>query len=105
MPPSELHWPGAAAGTCAETNLMYTASQPAMTLILALPVFNEEAQLADSVIKLSSFLARQSSWGCEVVIADNASTDRTWEIGRELEKTLGKMSVLTIDTHHELSCL
>ena len=55
---------------------------------IVIPIYNEEVQLADSVSTLCSFLDRHArdltpfSWN--VVIADNASTDASWQIAMSL---------------------
>jgi len=49
-----------------------------------IPVYNEETDLEPSVSELRSFLATNLRHDWRIVIADNASTDRTLEIGREL---------------------
>ena len=55
---------------------------------IVIPIYNEEGQLADSVSTLCSFLDRHArdltpfSWN--VVIADNASTDASWQIAKSL---------------------
>lgn len=57
------------------------------SLNIVIPVYNEEAELADSVRTLTSFLeghARDVSW--TVTIADNASTDKTWDIAKSLAR-------------------
>lgn len=55
------------------------------TLRLVLPVYNEEAELADSVNTLRSFLADQlTDFEWQIVVADNASTDNTLAIAKGL---------------------
>nr|WP_081709100.1 glycosyltransferase [Bifidobacterium sp. 7101] len=55
---------------------------------IVIPIYNEEIQLADSVSNLCSFLDRHArdltpfSWN--IVIADNASTDASWQIAMSL---------------------
>ena len=55
---------------------------------IVIPIYNEEVQLADSVSSLCSFLDRHArdlarfSWN--IVIADNASTDSSWQIAKSL---------------------
>ena len=55
---------------------------------IVIPIYNEEVQLADSVSTLCSFLDRHArdltpfSWN--VVIADNASTEASWQIAKAL---------------------
>jgi glycosyltransferase involved in cell wall biosynthesis len=51
---------------------------------ITVPVLNEEAQLAENVGKLRTFLRGQTRFTWEIVIADNGSTDRTPEIAEEL---------------------
>lgn len=53
---------------------------------LTLPVFNEEAQLADSVGTVCRFLEARFEFPCEVVIANNGSTDGTQDIADQLER-------------------
>ncbi len=62
-------------------------------LNVTLPVFNEEVQLADNTRRLATFLASQSTYSWEVVIADNGSTDRTRDIAQKLvEEGMGLSS-------------
>ena len=55
---------------------------------IVIPIYNEEVQPADSVSTLCSFLDRHArdltpfSWN--IVIADNASTDASWQIAMSL---------------------
>jgi putative flippase GtrA len=51
---------------------------------LIIPVYNEEADLAASVLRLEAYLADSFPYQFRIVIADNASTDGTWEIARRL---------------------
>jgi glycosyltransferase involved in cell wall biosynthesis len=55
------------------------------TLHVVLPVYNEEAELADSVNALVRHLGEQlTDFEWRVTVADNASTDRTLAIAEEL---------------------
>ncbi len=58
------------------------------TVEIAIPVHNEEAALADSVRRLDAFCSGHLPWSCRIVIADNASADRTEEIGEALAAEL-----------------
>ena len=58
------------------------------TVEIAIPVYNEETALEDSVRRLHSFCAESLPWSFRVVIADNASVDRTPEIGARLAEEL-----------------
>ncbi len=51
---------------------------------VVIPVLNEEAQLAASVKALRAFLIAHCPYRWRIVVADNASTDRTPAICREL---------------------
>lgn len=51
---------------------------------IVIPVYNEEAQLQDSVETLRSYLAAALPCRWRITIADNASTDRTWQIAQQL---------------------
>ncbi len=48
------------------------------------PVYNEEADLAASVLRLESYLTESFPYDYRIVIADNASTDGTWSIAQRL---------------------
>jgi glycosyltransferase involved in cell wall biosynthesis len=54
------------------------------TVEIAIPVYNEEAALEGSVRRLDAFCGEQLPYSFRIVIADNASTDRTREIGEAL---------------------
>jgi glycosyltransferase involved in cell wall biosynthesis len=58
-----------------------------MKVEITIPIYNEEEQLAASIGKLVRFTAGLSQFETQVVIADNASTDRSWEIAQELART------------------
>ena len=59
----------------------------AKTLTVAIPVFNEEVDLPKNLPRLASFLAeRMAQYEWEIVIVDNASTDKTPNIGRAFAK-------------------
>lgn len=53
---------------------------------IVIPVYNEEQILKPSIEKLAQWFALRSQ-PFEVLIVDNGSTDRTWEIALELKKT------------------
>ena len=53
---------------------------------VTIPVYNEEDDLPKCIDRLTKFLAEQKLFESSVVIADNASTDRTWELAQELAK-------------------
>src|SRR5947209_7360594 len=56
-------------------------------LDVVVPVFDEEEQLAASVRRLHGYL-RSFPFSSRITIADNASTDRTWQIACDLSDEL-----------------
>ncbi len=69
-----------------------------MTFDVTIPVLNEEATLEKQVGILYDFLKtrfpEEGQW--KIFIADNGSTDRTREIGKELESKLPGVYLLTV---------
>ncbi|HAM44154.1 MAG TPA: sugar translocase [Propionibacteriaceae bacterium] len=62
-----------------------------------IPVYNEEQDLAASVLRLDSFLAQTFPYDYRVVIADNASTDTTLEIAQRLASRHEHVRVVHLD--------
>lgn len=59
------------------------------TVEIVIPVYNEEAGLARAVRTLTGFLAGGTfPWRYAVTIADNASTDRTWQVAEQLAESV-----------------
>jgi putative flippase GtrA len=56
----------------------------APVLDIAIPVYNEERDLAPSIERLRAHIARCIPYSARITIADNASTDGTSQIGRRL---------------------
>jgi len=67
------------------------------TVDVVIPVYNEEHVLAQSVNTLRQFLKNNLSHNYTVVIADNASTDRTWEMAHALSKEHSDVAALHLD--------
>src|SRR5271154_2147821 len=55
---------------------------------IVLPVYNEEDEVAASAMRLRRYLDSRFPFSAVVTIVDNASTDRTWEIARQLADTV-----------------
>ena len=55
-----------------------------MKVNITIPVLDEERELSSSVRRLLEFAAGHCRFESEVVIAENGSTDRTWEIAGAL---------------------
>jgi putative flippase GtrA len=66
------------------------------TVEIAIPVYNEEAALEQSVRRLHVFCSEALPWSFRIVIADNASVDRTREIGERLAGELEHVDYLRL---------
>ncbi|MFI6738880.1 dolichyl-phosphate beta-glucosyltransferase [Nonomuraea sp. NPDC050451] len=64
---------------------------------VVVPVHNERRVLAESVRRLHSYLIRTFPYGFRITIADNASTDGTWEIATGLERELPFVRAVHLD--------
>jgi glycosyltransferase involved in cell wall biosynthesis len=64
---------------------------------IVVPVFNEEAVLEPSIRRLHHYLATSMPFSWRVVIADNASTDRTWEIAQRLRDELTGVDAIRLE--------
>jgi len=64
---------------------------------VTLPVYNEEKDLARSCQTLASFLTANCPFDWRIVIADNASTDKTPEIGRSLAASNPRIKFLRLE--------
>ena len=67
------------------------------TVAVVIPVYNEEKALPDSIAKLRDFLSKNLKHQWHIVIADNASTDKTLEIAQSLAKKYPDVIPLHID--------
>lgn len=67
------------------------------TVEVIIPVYNEEQDLAASVMRLNSFLEQTFPYDYQVVIADNASTDATLEIAQRLAARHEHIRVVHLD--------
>jgi putative flippase GtrA len=64
---------------------------------LVIPVHNEEVDLAPSVIRLDGYLRDHLPYSYRITIADNASTDGTWTIARQLADHIPTVRALHLD--------
>lgn len=65
-----------------------------MRVNVTIPVYNEEAQLPSTIHTLASFLKARLRFDYEIIIANNASTDKTLEIAQRLARSYAKLSVV-----------
>jgi glycosyltransferase involved in cell wall biosynthesis len=68
-----------------------------MLINVTIPVYNEEAQVSASVKRLGVFLRSRCVGPFEIVIADNASTDRTLELANQAALEIPEARVLHLD--------
>ncbi|MFI5780997.1 glycosyltransferase [Nocardia sp. NPDC051570] len=69
----------------------------APVLDVVIPVYNEERDLAGCVRRLHAFLREGFPFSARITIADNASTDTTLQVGRELADELAGVRVVHLD--------
>jgi glycosyltransferase involved in cell wall biosynthesis len=67
-----------------------------MKILIAVPAYNEESILTENVKKIYDFLKNNIAEEWQVIIADNNSSDRTGEVGKNLERNLEKIKYLNI---------
>ena len=73
---------------------------PAMTTTdveIVVPVYNEEADLERSIVRLQAYLADRFPLTWTITIADNASTDRTWPLACRLAQQLPGVRAVHLD--------
>ncbi|WP_248962725.1 bifunctional glycosyltransferase family 2/GtrA family protein [Sphaerisporangium perillae] len=64
---------------------------------IVVPVYNERKVLAQSVRRLHDYLTRTFPYGFRITIADNASTDGTWDIATALTRELPHVQAVHLD--------
>jgi putative flippase GtrA len=69
----------------------------APTLDIVVPVFNEQRQLAASVHRLHEYLSTRFPFTFRITVVDNASTDDTHAIAREVATDLPHVRVVHLD--------
>jgi glycosyltransferase involved in cell wall biosynthesis len=68
------------------------------SLDVVIPVYNEERDLAPNITKLRDFLVQSCPYRWRIVIANNASTDRTLEIAKALaEQYPGEVTYIHLE--------
>ena len=64
---------------------------------IVIPVYNEEKVLAQSVTRLRDYLVEHFPFTWRITIADNASTDTTWQVAKGLASSLPGVQALHLD--------
>jgi len=70
---------------------------PDYVLDIVIPVYNEQDDLPRCVRRLHSFLSSDVPYRSRIVIADNASTDETLAVARQLAVELPDVAVMHLD--------
>lgn len=76
---------------------MIDAMSTSALVEVVVPVYNEEAVLAPNVRRLRGYLDGHFPIAATVTIADNASTDRTWEQALRLTSELAGVRAIHLD--------
>jgi glycosyltransferase involved in cell wall biosynthesis len=63
-------------------------------VMLTIPVYNEEKVLEKSILKLYKYMKNNIRYDWKIVIANNASTDRTKEIANRLTKKYKRIAAI-----------
>jgi Glycosyltransferases, probably involved in cell wall biogenesis len=64
---------------------------------VVIPVYNEEQEVASSVLRLKAYLDASFPYDFRIIIADNASTDSTLEIAQRLADRHERVQVVHLD--------
>jgi len=76
---------------------MMSEEKSEITVDVVIPVYNEERALAPSITTLREFLQQRFPYRWRIVIADNASVDRTLEIAKELSSVHPDVDYIHLD--------
>ena len=76
------------------TDAAAEATSPAVEIVV--PVLNEERVLTASVRRLHGYLAATLPYSFRITIADNGSTDRTWQVAQALQHELGTVAAVRL---------
>ena len=70
---------------------------PTIAVEIVVPAYNEAASLAGSVDRLHAYLDGDFPFSFQITIADNASTDGTWEIAQDLSRRYSHVNAYHLD--------
>jgi 4-amino-4-deoxy-L-arabinose transferase-like glycosyltransferase len=79
----------------AEDSEVSRAREPVVDVVL--PVYNEVAALSAAVGRLRDYLDERLSWTWCITVADNASTDGSWEKAKQLAAVMPEVRVVHLD--------
>ncbi len=73
------------------------AESPTVAVEIVVPVYNESAGLAASIERLHAYLDGDFPFSFQITIADNASTDDTWQLAQELSRRFSHVQARHLD--------
>jgi putative flippase GtrA/glycosyltransferase involved in cell wall biosynthesis len=73
------------------------AATAAVDVEVVVPVYNEQDDLGPSVRRLHGYLTNRFPFSALITIADNASTDATWQIAQDLVRELPGVRAVHLD--------
>ncbi len=77
-----------------ETRTDVSAEAPPPVLDIVIPVYNEEEDLEQAVTRLREHLHSSVPYSARITVADNASTDATWQTAKALAKRFDDVRVV-----------
>jgi dolichol-phosphate mannosyltransferase len=72
-------------------------------LSLVIPTFNERQNIQPLIVQIVALLDRQIAGNYELILVDDNSPDRTWELGLHLTQTFPQLRVMRRQTESGLS--
>ncbi len=91
---------GSAAPALVSESMQLAAERvesPTVAVEIVVPVYNEADGLAASIERLHGYLDGDFPFSFHITIADNASTDGTWEIAEELSRRFSHVRAYHLD--------
>jgi putative flippase GtrA len=73
------------------------AETPTVAVEIVVPVYNESAGLVGSIERLHAYLDGDFPFSFQLTIADNASTDDTWQLAQELSRRFSHVQARHLD--------
>jgi len=89
--------PGALTRSLSASASPQAAEDPGLEVEIVVPVHNEVATLARSIYRLHAYLLSAFPFSFRVTIADNASSDGTWEAALGLASELREVTALRLE--------
>ncbi|MFZ1669570.1 MAG: bifunctional glycosyltransferase family 2/GtrA family protein [Candidatus Nanopelagicales bacterium] len=81
----------------AELGLVPQPREQLLDVELVLPVYNEQAVLAQTVERLDAYLTANLPYSYRITVVDNASTDRTWDLAERLAQRIPAVAAIHLD--------